>query len=57
MKKIILIIFLLSGCIYNQNNKSNNLSNINFSDALTLEEFINKLEEYADNSSYPNIDD
>ena len=57
MKKIILIIFLLSGCIYNQNNKSNNLSNINFSDALTLEEFINKLEEYADNSPYPNIDD
>jgi hypothetical protein len=54
MKRIILIFILLSGCAYNQN--QNNFSNIDFSDTLTLEEFITKLEEYAKNSPYPNID-
>ena len=57
MKRLILIFFLFSGCINNQDNKNNNLLNVNFSDVLTLEEFIIKLEEYADKSPYPNIDD
>ena len=57
MKQLIIIFFLLSGCAYNQTQNSNNFSNINFSDDLTLEEFIIKLNEYADNSPYPNIDD
>ena len=57
MKRLILIFFLLSGCAYNQSQNNNNFSNIDFSDALTLEEFIIKLEEYAKNSPYPNIDD
>ncbi len=57
MKRFILIFLLLSGCVYNQNLKNNEVSDINFSDDLTLEEFKLKLEEYANNSPYPNIDD
>ena len=57
MKKFILIFFLFSGCVYNQNTNINADSDINFSDDLTLEEFKLKLEEYANNSPYPNIDD
>ena len=56
MKKLILIFILLSSCAYNQNQNNNNFSNIDFSDTLSLEEFIIKLEEYANNSPYPNID-
>ena len=56
MKKFILIFLLLSGCVYNQNTNINTVSDINFSDDLTLEEFKSKLEEYANNSPYPNID-
>ena len=57
MKKFILIFLLLSGCVYKQNTNINAVSDINFSDDLTLEEFKLKLEEYANNSPYPNIDD
>ena len=57
MKRFILIFFLFSGCVYNQNANTNVVSDINFSDDLTLEEFKLKLEEYANNSPYPNIDD
>ena len=62
MKKIILIIFLFSACSYNNDEKVNNISNnnlpfINFSNDLSFEEFKIKLEEYANNSPYPNIDD
>ena len=57
MKKFILIFFLFSGCVYSQNANINAVSDINFSDDLTLEEFKLKLKEYANNSPYPNIDD
>mgnify|MGYP001185820885 CR=1 FL=1 len=57
MKRFILIFLLFSGCVYNQNPNINVVSDINFSDDLTLEEFKSKLEEYANNSPYPNIDD
>ena len=57
MKRIILILFLLSGCVNNQSQNINNYSTIDFSKVTTLEEFKIKLEEYADNSPYPNIDD
>jgi hypothetical protein len=56
MKRIILIFFLLSSCAYKQTETSNNFSNINYSDDLTFEEFKFKLEEYTNNSPYPNID-
>ena len=62
MKKIILIIFLLSACSYNNEEKVNNISNnnwpfINFSNDWSVEEFKVKLEEYANNSPFPNIND
>ena len=55
MKRIILIFFLLTGCIFNQSQNDNNTSNINFSDNLTLDEFKFKLEKYSINSPYPDI--
>ena len=57
MKRFILIFLLFSGCAYNQNTNINVVSDINFSDDLTLDEFKIKLEEYANNSQYPNIED
>ena len=57
MKRFILIFLLFSGCVYSQNANINAVSDVNFSDDLTLEEFKLKLEEYANNSPYPNIDD
>ena len=62
MKKIILIIFLLSACSYNNEEKVNNISNnnlpfINFSNDLSFDEFKIKLEEYANNTPFPNIND
>ena len=57
MKRFILIFLLSSGCVNNQNANINVVSDLNFSDDLTLEEFKLKLEEYANNSPYPNIDD
>ena len=56
MKRFILIFFLFSGCVYNQIEKVNNYSNIIFSDDLSLEEFKTKLEKYAIQNPYPNID-
>mgnify|MGYP006124301147 FL=1 len=57
MKRIFLIFFLLSGCTNNKTEKNNNLSNIIFSDNLSFEEFKIKLDEYAINNPYPNLDD
>ena len=56
MKRIILIFFLITGCSYDKNKIMNITSQIKFSDDLTLEEFKIKLEDYSNNSSYPNID-
>tara|TARA_X000001036_G_scaffold438425_1_gene486225 strand:+ start:768 stop:941 length:174 start_codon:yes stop_codon:yes gene_type:complete len=56
MRRIIILFILFSGCTYSQPLDTTKISNINFSDDLTLEEFRVKLEEYANNSPYPNID-
>ena len=55
MRKIILIFFLVTGCAYNVAEKQNKISNINFSDNLSLEQFKIKLDEYSANNPYPNI--
>ena len=57
MKKLLIIFFLAASCSMNNDKLEKNFSDINFSDDMTFEEFQNKLEEYAENSSYPNIDD
>ena len=56
MKKLLIIFFLTASCSMNNNKLEKNFSDINFSDDMTFEEFQNKLEEYAENSPYPNID-
>ena len=56
MNRIILIFFLISGCSYNQTKNKDDLERINFSKELTFEEFKIKLDEYANNNPYPNID-
>ena len=56
MRRIILIFFLLTGCSFNQNKDINNLSDINFLDNLSFKQFRIKLDEYAENNPYPNID-
>jgi hypothetical protein len=57
MKKLLIIFFLTASCSMNNDKLENNFSDINFSDDMTFEEFQKKLEEYAENSPYPNIDD
>ena len=56
MKKLLIIFFLTASCSMNNHKLENNFSDINFSNDMTFEEFQNKLEEYAENSPYPNID-
>jgi len=55
MKKILILFFLLLSCSFNKENKEINLPNLNFSDDLTIEEFKVKLNQYAINKQYPNI--
>jgi len=55
MKKLLIIFFLTTSCSMNNDKLENNFSDINFSDDMTFEEFQKKLEEYAENSPYPNI--
>ena len=56
MKKFLIVFFLTASCSMNNDKLENNFSDLNFSDDMTFEEFKNKLEEYAENSPYPNID-
>ena len=56
MKKLLIIFFLTASCSMNNDKLENNISDINFSYEMTFEEFQNRLEEYAENSPYPNID-
>ena len=56
MKKILIIIIFITGCTSNKNELGNNSSNIKFSDDLSMDEFKNKLNEYAQTNPYPNID-
>tara|TARA_B100000575_G_C22526448_1_gene340177 strand:- start:39 stop:200 length:162 start_codon:yes stop_codon:yes gene_type:complete len=51
-KFIIIIIFFLASC-----NTKTVKKDFNFSEDLSFEEFKIKLEEYAKNNPYPNIDD
>ena len=52
---LIIFLFLLS-CSSNGDITQKNFQNFDFSDDLTFEEFKEKLEEYAKNQPYPNID-
>ena len=56
MKKLLIIFFLTTSCSMNNDKLEKNFSDINFFNDMSFEEFKNKLEEYAENSPYPNID-
>ena len=56
MKKFLIIIIFITGCSLNKDKISINYQNIDFYDNLSLEEFKNKLNEYASNSPFPNLD-
>jgi|TARA_B100001093_G_C26440654_1_gene847923 hypothetical protein len=56
MNKLIIIFLFLIGCSSSQNNVKIDIPKIDFSDDLSIEEFKNKLDVYANNSPYPNID-
>ena len=56
MRKLVLIIIILSSCtIQNKDNVS--AQKLNFSTNMKFEDFRLQLENYAKNSSYPNIDE
>tara|TARA_Y100000768_G_C23426236_1_gene428368 strand:- start:328 stop:501 length:174 start_codon:yes stop_codon:yes gene_type:complete len=57
VKKLFIIIILITGCSYNDDKVDNNNLDINYSDDLPLKEFQIKLKAYAQNSPYPNIDE
>ena len=57
MKRFLIIFFLLIGCSTNQNKVNNNLVDFSYDENLSFDEFKIKLEVYAVNNPYPNIDD
>ncbi len=57
MKIKLILIFLLTSCSLNTENNKKLSSDLNFSDQLTIEEFKVKLQQYAINNKYPNIED
>ena len=57
MKKLLIILILVSACSTNKGKLKNDPSEINLLDNMTFEEFKVKLEKYADENPYPNIDD
>ena len=56
MNKYLLIFLFLISCSSNSDVTQKNSQELDFSNNLTFEEFKEKLEEYAENQPYPNID-
>tara|TARA_B100001059_G_C17531903_1_gene425974 strand:+ start:400 stop:570 length:171 start_codon:yes stop_codon:yes gene_type:complete len=54
--KYLFVFILLACCAIDKKNNKESLLDINFSDDLSLKEFKIKLEDYANNNPYPNID-
>ena len=52
MKKIFIILLFFTSCT-----STETVENYDFSDDLSFDEFKLKLQNYAENSPYPNIDD
>ncbi len=64
MKRLIILLFLLSGCSFTdvgyfgeEKNTSNVkiIDNINFEDDYTIDEYITLLEKYSKDNDYPNM--
>lgn len=56
MKKLLILFLLLSACNTIKEENKTSLKKLFFPDNLTLDEFKIKLEEYANNAPYPNIE-
>ena len=56
MKKLLILFLLLSACNTIKDENKASLKKLVFPDDLTLDEFKIKLEEYANNAPYPNIE-
>ena len=56
MNRYLLIFLFLISCSSNSDITQKNSQELNFSNELTFGEFKEKLEEYAKNQPYPNID-
>ena len=58
MKKILIFFLFLTSCVANQSEvNNNNFLDLKYNEDLSFDEFKIKLEVYAVNSPYPNIDD
>jgi len=55
MKYMLILLLLLNSCVIKKNKVLNKQLNLNFKEEMTFEEFKIKLEEYSNNSPYPNI--
>ena len=55
MKYILILLLLLNSCVIKKNKVLNKQLDLNFNEEMTFEEFKIKLEEYSNNSPYPNI--
>tara|TARA_B100000035_G_C20944148_1_gene528910 strand:+ start:747 stop:920 length:174 start_codon:yes stop_codon:yes gene_type:complete len=55
MKYMLILLLLLNSCVIKKNKVLNKQLDLNFNEEMTFEEFKIKLEEYSNNSPYPNI--
>ena len=55
MKYMLILLLLLNSCVIKKNKVTNKQLDLNFNEEMTFEEFKIKLEEYSNNSPYPNI--
>ncbi len=55
MKRLFIIIILIAGCSKNDGELKNNYLDTQFSDDMSFEEFKIKLEDYGNNSPYPDL--
>ena len=56
MKYWIIILFLLNSCVILKDEYKNDNMDLNFNNIISFNEFKKKLNTYAINSYYPNID-
>ena len=55
MKYLLILLLLLNSCVIKKDKVLNKQLDLNFNEEMTFEEFKIKLEEYSNNSPYPNI--
>ena len=53
---LIIILFLLNSCVILKDKYKNNNMDLDFNNIISFNEFKKKLNTYATNSDYPNID-